>query len=633
MSVPGLYRVRLWRGGSGSFLRIIFAGALFTIAAEAHPDTGSNPDQQVAKVGSRVITAREFLERYEFLPWPQRHRKDAAGALKREFLYALIAEKLLAADALEQGMSREGAYRGKTLEVESGFVRDALYRDEVVREVKVTDAELWEAYRKSKVEFLIKALQFRKGSDAQLAWNLVRSEQAFDSIAADDSVPVENEETRNDTLQVRFGDYVPQVEDSLYALRVGGVTPPLRVDDHFYVIKLVRRISDPVLTQDEFAEKRHDLESILRCRKEQKRAEEFLHEFLAGTKGVVKGESLKAVAREIHRVLAESLPDASRNRIWLTLDGCDKAREALASRWSDSLLAVNDSVWTVGRFVKLLYDDNFSVPDSSMRAVRNGIDGTITLLIRHSYLTREGYRRQLQYDPSVREDMAMWEDNTLANILKERVRDTIDASEDEMKAHYQKYREELESPVEINIREVLLDNLQSVDEVMVRLDAGEAFEALARKYSERTWAARKGGEFGFFPVHALGDIGAVAAKLKVGERYGPLQIPEGYSIFEVIGKRMPPTREVRSFEGMRSEIRAAVIKAKEHKLVTAALGKLSKRFEIMINERLLDSLKVSSVPMMTYRYLGFGGRTIAVPFVERLLDWVPEWKPESVPLP
>ncbi|PIU45196.1 MAG: hypothetical protein COS95_04905, partial [Ignavibacteriales bacterium CG07_land_8_20_14_0_80_59_12] len=269
MSVPGLYRVRLWRGGSGSFLRIIFAGALFTIAAEAHSDTGSNPDQQVAKVGSRVITAREFLERYEFLPWPQRHRKDAAGALKREFLYALIAEKLLAADALEQGMSREGAYRGKTLEVESGFVRDALYRDEVVREVKVTDAELWEAYRKSKVEFLIKALQFRKGSDAQLAWNLVRSEQAFDSIAADDSVPVENEETRNDTLQVRFGDYVPQVEDSLYALRVGGVTPPLRVDDHFYVIKLVRRISDPVLTQDEFAEKRHDLESILRCRKEQ----------------------------------------------------------------------------------------------------------------------------------------------------------------------------------------------------------------------------------------------------------------------------------------------------------------------------------------------------------------------------
>jgi len=388
-----------------------------------------------------------------------------------------------------------------------------------------------------------------------------------------------------------------------------------------------------VLTQDEFAEKRHDLESILRRRKEQKRAEEFLHVFLAGTNGIVNGESLKAVALELHRVLAESLPDASRNRIWLTVDSYNEVQGMLASWWSDSLLAVNDSVWTVGRFVKLLYDDNFSVPDSSMRAVRNGIDGTITLLIRHSYLTREGYRRQLQYDPSVREDMAMWEDNTLANILKERVRDTIDASEDEMKAHYQKYREELESPVEINIREVLLDNLQSVDEVMVRLDAGEAFEALARKYSERTWAARKGGEFGFFPVHALGDIGAVAAKLKVGERYGPLQIPEGYSIFEVIGKRMPPTREVRSFEGMRSEIRAAVIKAKEHKLVTAALGKLSKRFEIMINERLLDSLKVSSVPMMTYRYLGFGGRTIAVPFVERLLDWVPEWKPESVPLP
>jgi len=33
-------------------------------------------------------------------------------------------------------------------------------------------------------------------------------------------------------------------------------------------------------------------------------------------------------------------------------------------------------------------------------------------------------------------------------------------------------------------------------------------------------------------------------------------------------------------------------------------------------------LKVSPVPMMTFRLLGFGGRMFEVPFVEPELDWL-----------
>jgi len=600
-----------------------------SVFAQSDRDT----DRQLAKVGPKVITAKEFLERYELLPWPQRHRKNAADALKLEFLYALIAEKLLAAEALAQGLTREPAYQGKIRDIESKFVLDALYRQEVMEKVKVTDAELWEAYKKSKQQFFIKALQFKTAQEANFVRRLIQAGTPFESIAADTSIAVENEDTRNDTLTVVFGDYVTQVEDTLIKLKIGQVTSPLHVDDYYYIIKLERKVVDLLLTQGEFEQRKEHLEGILRRRKEHAQVEEFLHQFLAGTKGTVKGESLKAVALALHRVLSEAPSDSSHGKIWLTMESYGEVQRNLASRWSDSLLTVNDSTWSVGQFMKLLFASNFSVPDTSMRALRRAIDGMITLIIRHSYLTKEGYRRNLQYEPGVQEEMQLWQDNTLANLLKDRIRDTIVVLEDEMKEYYQRYKEELQSPLEINIREILLDDLQIVKEVMKKIEAGESFAELARKYSRRAWAAKNGGEFGYFPLGALGDIGVVAAKMKIGERYGPMQVAEGYSIFEVLGKRTPLKRDVPSFESRREQIHQTLLQAKQRRAVNKMLGQLAKKYDITINSELLKSLQVSSIPMMTYRFLGFGGRVIAVPFVDRLLDWVQEWNPEFVPLP
>jgi len=42
----------------------------------------------------------------------------------------------------------------------------------------------------------------------------------------------------------------------------------------------------------------------------------------------------------------------------------------------------------------------------------------------------------------------------------------------------------------------------------------------------------------------------------------------------------------------------------------------------MIYQDRLLRLKLSSVPMTTFRILGFGGRMFAVPFVDPQIDWL-----------
>jgi len=61
-------------------------------------------DKPVARMGTRIITEREFLERYEFSPGLQRNNKSDTEQSKLEFLYTIIAEKLWAQQSSVLGL-------------------------------------------------------------------------------------------------------------------------------------------------------------------------------------------------------------------------------------------------------------------------------------------------------------------------------------------------------------------------------------------------------------------------------------------------------------------------------------------------------------------------------------------------
>ncbi len=67
---------------------------VFVILIQSESITQSLNQPYVARVGSKVISDSEFLERYEFTPGFRRHNKQMDDSNKLEFLFTLIAEKL-----------------------------------------------------------------------------------------------------------------------------------------------------------------------------------------------------------------------------------------------------------------------------------------------------------------------------------------------------------------------------------------------------------------------------------------------------------------------------------------------------------------------------------------------------------
>jgi peptidyl-prolyl cis-trans isomerase C len=112
--------------------KLIVILAVVMLACDA---AAGSDDAPVAKVGTRTIGAAELTERFELTPWNKEIQTLPVETSKTEFLYTLIAEKLWAQKAVELGLDTSVQVRAMFASLEKMFVRDALYRQEVMDKV------------------------------------------------------------------------------------------------------------------------------------------------------------------------------------------------------------------------------------------------------------------------------------------------------------------------------------------------------------------------------------------------------------------------------------------------------------------------------------------------------------------
>ena len=88
----------------------------------------SQEKQVLANIGQLTISSEEFQNRYELTPQLFRENQRISEELKLEFLYSLIAEKLLALYGDEIKLDTSLIVSKSLKYFEEMFVRDALYK-------------------------------------------------------------------------------------------------------------------------------------------------------------------------------------------------------------------------------------------------------------------------------------------------------------------------------------------------------------------------------------------------------------------------------------------------------------------------------------------------------------------------
>ncbi|PKG25445.1 peptidylprolyl isomerase [Niallia nealsonii] len=157
----------------------------------------------------------------------------------------------------------------------------------------------------------------------------------------------------------------------------------------------------------------------------------------------------------------------------------------------------------------------------------------------------------------------------------------IEVTDKEIKAYYEDYQPD------IKVRHILVTDEKTAKEVKKKLDNGEKFATVAKKYSTDTATASEGGDLGWISSGTKdADFEKAAFKLKANAISDPVKTTNGYEIIQVTDKK-----EKEKYEDVKDEME---YKLKVSKLTTEdineAMEKELKEADVSITDKDLKAL-------------------------------------------
>lgn len=587
--------------------------------------TNQLPQDTLATVGTSVITARDFLERFELMPWPRKDVKSRIEFTKLEFLYSLVAEKLMALEASAQQIGYDSATQSIQYNLERLFVRDELYKREVLPGIDISNNEINAGLRRYAFEIEVEVLGILSREEGELLYKKYKQsknkravlKKFYDSLY----VPI-------DTVQVSFGSADPALEEGAFSIDKDSLSKP--VESSIYgtvMLRLLKKYTNPEYAKFNRQDQTHKVRNIIKGRKEDSLAVKAFVSVTASQRAEANHDLFFMLADTIHALMSlDSNAYRTKNVYYLSGSLLDKIRKELGGYLNKEFVTFNaGDPMTFGEVLLGLSNNYVVFPNLQREYVRWVLNNNIKTVIQNELLTREGLRKNLQQSENVRHDLSTWMDNRRNALLMRAVLDTVTISDAEIEEEYQKDPAFYGAKVLVKVREILADSISQAKELREKLKRGEDFETLARKYSKRKEWAKNGGVSDLIDVKNLGDLGMFAATATIGNIEGPWKIKEGLTIFTVLERKVIDDSLRMNFTETKRSIEQKLLGEKRQKTLDRYIGTLAKKYGVTMNETNLRKTSTSTSSMFTWRHIGFGGRIVAVPQVMPQSGWVYEW--------
>jgi len=162
-----------------------------------------------------------------------------------------------------------------------------------------------------------------------------------------------------------------------------------------------------------------------------------------------------------------------------------------------------------------------------------------------------------------------------------------EVTDEEAKKYYDEHKEEFQLGERIRVRHIVVKTLEEAQFFSRRLERGEDFAELARKYSISP-AAKWGGDLGYIQRGQVGkEFEKAAFSLKKpGDISDIVKTTFGYHIIK-LEDRKPPQQL--SFEEVKDKIKNRLKEEKRSKILEEYLKKAKKSYKIEVNEDLLEN--------------------------------------------
>lgn len=573
--------------------------------------------QPLVKIGNTSISAEEFKLRYESIPMLYKKLKGKNTGLERSMLFTLIAEKLFALEAERLNLDKLPHIQKANSHFEKMFVRDALYLTEIREKAKQRSEQLLDFYLTYGSSIITRVIYSDNEKEINNIFNLLKLGTPFDSLF------FELKGQTYDSLVITIGATSDQIEQTLFPIPEGSISPPIKRDSLWAIYKIIKKFDLTLLDTGGLEQEYRRLMKYAKEKAEREFLTKFREEFFRNKEVKVNGEIFKYFSRKIKEQLEKKYSGSDYKGDKFFLEQLDLlSLEEFTP--SDSLNLVYFSFENLKikliDFIDYLRFDPLFVGKIHIDTVVAAVNIKTRKMIEHELLAAEGFKRGLDKLPSVQKDIRMWRDNYLFRLLLNKKRDEIDKEFSSSENLITKSNEVLELKVlmietsSLEFIEYLFNTISKIPSLKNIVEANPELMGEV-KLTETDW--KNPSVFGISAQNLT--------ELEPGEILGPVSKENGFVVYQLIDKRIVA-------EGNKQQNNLEIEMAKNEKLLEYTVN-LANYYNLEVNYELFDSMKLSNINSIIFRYIGFGGKMTAVPLVSPFSDWRMLWENSKKPQP
>ncbi|MEW6194903.1 MAG: peptidylprolyl isomerase [Bacteroidota bacterium] len=592
------------------------AALLFCFSIYLH---GQSSKEIIARAGNISITKDEFTKRYEMMAHPNPKGLNEKE-LKKEFVYTLLAEKLLAQSQSTEEIAEKIEFRALMDYMRGNYLRDYLYKKEVKDKIAVPDSEMVEGYQRSLKSFRVKFIFSNDEKEITEIYSSLINGASFDSILQTRSEYNEQKESAKVTL----GSMAPEVENEIYKLSPGRFTPPVELEEGWYICKVYEVETKKSLEQADIS----NMKKVLESRTEDRLYSEFYRKFFKG----VNVNTDRPLFDKLAKAFLDYLQKHEKDFVPIKTVKFRFTEKELGAVINDpditdeernkAFIKFESNPITFGRFLQQLRISDIGFQKIEEQHVRNILNSFIYSFIQNELLIRESIKRGYDNIPEVANELKYWKEYYLAHEVMKKIFREQNVSDEDALEFFTRENKIVLQPDSVKLLEILLPDLNRAEEVLTRINNGEDFKELAAQFTIREELKAKKGEYDYFPVTEKGELGIIASTMKIGDVYGPVKMDEGYLILKLVDKKEGKKKQYKMFEEAKEEIKNILKTEKMYTALDNVTARLAEEKGIRIYEPVLESAKVTNVNMVVLRRFGFGGQTLAVPFTPHYSSWL-----------
>ncbi len=415
------------------------AGLLFLMNTACEKSVESFAEETiVARIGDRVITEDEFMQRAEYTirpPWV----KQNTYIHKKMILNALIAETLIAMDLpdtseLVQNERFQAFVQGRKEQVmRQVFFKKNMY-DKVKLDRKEQEAIYDKAGRTYDVDFIVSRDPRLSGAIEENLAGGAGLADALRNLAGTDSIPVPRR-------QVMFSpeeDF--RIIEKLYnqPVQKGDIVGPIQLDTEKVWLQVQGWTEKVAVSSEDIQNRWRDVQQHVTYRDAAEIYDDYVVDLMQGKKVEFNRDTFFELANTLGPVY---FPKNKETKAEITQNIWGKNGEDMAIRDSVStklgmmadlpLLTIDGNVWTIEDLDRelMLHPLQFRKKGFSQIEFGEQLKLAIVDIIKDKHITQACYKDGLEEHPLVKARAAMWRDAYLANYARNQKLAELDALE------------------------------------------------------------------------------------------------------------------------------------------------------------------------------------------------------------